>query len=115
MVKDAEEHAEEDRQFDELVQARNQADMMIHATEKTLKEAGDKVTDEEKTKIEAAIKDLQDVLKDGDKAAIEEKTKALTESSHQFHLTHFLLSHYCQSSQRILVVVIAQPTFSFVL
>ncbi len=81
MVKDAEEHADEDRKFDELVQARNQGDALVHATEKSLKEAGDKVTDEEKSAIEAAIKDLKEALKGNDKEAIEAKTKALSEAS----------------------------------
>lgn len=81
MVRDAEEHAEEDRKFDELIQARNQADAMVHATEKALKEAGDKVSGDEKEKIEAAIKELKEVAKGNDKAAIEEKTRLLTEAS----------------------------------
>lgn len=80
MVKDAEAHAEEDKQFHELVAARNQADAMIHATEKTLAEAKD-VSPEEKTAIETAITDLKAVVQGKDKAAIEEKTKTLTEAS----------------------------------
>jgi molecular chaperone DnaK len=81
MVKDAEAHAEEDRKFHELVGARNQADAMIHATEKSLGEMGDKVDADEKSRIEAAIKDLRDVMESGDKDAIESKTTALTEAS----------------------------------
>lgn len=81
MVRDAEAHAEEDRKFEELVGARNQADGMIHATRKTLEDAADKVTEEEKTAIEKAIEDLEAVLKGDDKEAIEEKTKVLTEAS----------------------------------
>ncbi len=81
MEKDAEAHAEEDRKFEELVQARNTADGMIHATRKTLEEAGDKATDEEKQAIESAIEDLEKALKDGDKEDIEAKTNALTEAS----------------------------------
>ena len=80
MVKDAEANAEEDRKFEELVTARNQADGMIHATRKTLEEASD-VGEEEKNKIETAIGDLEEVLKAGDKEAIEAKTKALTDVS----------------------------------
>ena len=79
MVKDAEIHAEEDRKFEELVTARNQADAMIHATEKSLTDLGDKVSAEDKTSIEAAIKDLREVLDGEDKEAIEAKTAALTE------------------------------------
>ena len=81
MVQEAESHADEDRQFRELVDARNQADALIHSTQKTLEEAGDKVSAEEKTAIEAAISALQEVLKGDDKAEIEEKTKALTDVS----------------------------------
>jgi len=81
MVADAESHAEEDRKFEEMVTARNQADGMIHATRKTLTDAADKVSEEEKTKIEAAIADLEEALKGDDKDEIEAKTNALTEAS----------------------------------
>ncbi len=81
MVKDAEAHAEEDRKFQELVSARNHADGMIHATEKTLSEMGDKVNADEKSRIESAITDLKAAIDKGDKAAIESKTQALTEVS----------------------------------
>jgi len=81
MVKDAEAHAAEDRKFHELVEVRNRADNMIHATQKSLKELGDKVESGEKSRIEAAIKDLQDAMKSDDKAAIEGKTAALAEAS----------------------------------
>ena len=81
MVADAEANAEADKQFEELIQARNTADGMIHATKKTLEEAGDKATAEEKAAIEKAIADLEDALKGDDKADIEAKTNALTEAS----------------------------------
>ena len=81
MVQDAEAHAEEDRKFQELVTVRNQADGMIHATEKTLADMGDKVDADEKSQIEAAIADLREVLDKDDKDAIESKTQALTEVS----------------------------------
>ncbi|MGB2064370.1 MAG: molecular chaperone DnaK, partial [Marinomonas gallaica] len=81
MVKDAEANAEEDRKFEELVQARNTADGMIHATRKTLTDAGDKATDEEKQAIESAITDLEAALESNDKDQIEEKTNALTQAS----------------------------------
>ncbi|HEX4937743.1 MAG TPA: molecular chaperone DnaK [Candidatus Kapabacteria bacterium] len=81
MVRDAESHAEEDRKFEELVTARNQADGLIHATKKTLADAADKVQPEEKSRIEAAILALEAALKGDDKADIEAKTKALTEAS----------------------------------
>jgi molecular chaperone DnaK len=81
MVQDAEVHAEEDRKFQELVTVRNQADGMIHSTEKTLADMGDKVDADEKSRIEAAIADLREVLDKDDKDAIESKTQALTEVS----------------------------------
>jgi molecular chaperone DnaK len=81
MVKDAESHAEEDKRFQELVTARNQADNMIHATEKSLKEIGDKVESEERNRIEQAISDLKEAIKGDDKAVIEQKTQTLAETS----------------------------------
>ena len=83
MVRDAESHAEEDRKFEELVTARNTADGMIHATQKTLADAGDKVEEAERTAIEAAIADLTEAVKGDDKADIEAKTQKLTEVSSQ--------------------------------
>jgi molecular chaperone DnaK len=81
MVRDAESHAEDDRRFEELVTVRNQADGLIHATRKTLDEAGDKATADEKTAIETAITELEAAMKVDDKDDIEAKTKALTEVS----------------------------------
>ncbi len=81
MIQDAESHAEEDKRFQELVGVRNQADTMIHATTKSLKEVGDKVSDEEKSSIEKAVEDLKEALKGSDKEDIEAKTTALTEAS----------------------------------
>ncbi len=81
MVKDAEAHAEEDRKARELVDARNQADNLVHATEKSLKELGDKVSGEERASIEAALSDLKDVIKKDDKGVIETKTQALAQAS----------------------------------
>jgi len=81
MVNDAEANAEADRLFEELITARNQGDAIVHATKKTLEEAGDKATEEEKTAIEAAISELEEALKGDDKEEIEAKTKALTEAS----------------------------------
>jgi len=81
MVKDAEAHAADDKKFHELVAARNQADNMIHATKKSLTDLGSEVTEDEKTKIEAAIKDLEEIIKSEDKDAIEAKTQALVEAS----------------------------------
>ncbi|MES9856475.1 MAG: molecular chaperone DnaK [Sedimenticola sp.] len=82
MVKDAEAHADEDRQFQELVQARNQADSMIHAIKKSMEELGDdKLEAGEKESIEAAIKELEEAVKGDDKDDIEAKTKTLTDAS----------------------------------
>jgi molecular chaperone DnaK len=81
MVRDAEAHADEDRKFEELVGVRNMADGMIHATRKTLEEAGDKVEESEKTAIEGAISELEEALKADDKDDIEAKTQKLTEAS----------------------------------
>jgi molecular chaperone DnaK len=83
MVNDAEAHAEEDKKARELVEARNQADAMIHGVRKSMTEMGDKLDAGEKEKIESAIKDLESVMKDDDKVAIEQKTQALAEASHK--------------------------------
>ena len=81
MVKDAEAHSADDKKFEEMVTVRNTADGMIHATKKTLEEAGDKASDEEKEAINTAIAELEKALKGDDKDAIETKTTALTEAS----------------------------------
>ncbi len=81
MVKDAESHAEEDAKFRELVDARNQGDAMIHATEKSMSELGEKVTSEERGAIESAMADLRKALEGDNKEAIESKTQALAEAS----------------------------------
>jgi molecular chaperone DnaK len=81
MVSDAESHAEEDRKFRELVDARNQADSLIHASEKTLNELGDKASSEERLNIENAVSDLKTALEKDDQDAIQAKTAALAEAS----------------------------------
>ncbi|WP_044410855.1 molecular chaperone DnaK [Thiomicrospira microaerophila] len=81
MVKDAEAHAEEDRKMKELVETRNQADAMVHATRKAMKDAGDDLDASEKEAIEAAIKDVEDAMKGDDKAKIDEKVQALAAAS----------------------------------
>ncbi len=81
MIKDAEANAAEDKKFEQLVTARNTADGLIHATRKTLADAGDKVDDAEKSKIEAAITALEDAMKAGEITQIEQRTKELTEAS----------------------------------
>ena len=79
MVRDAEANAEADRKFEELVQARNQADHLVHSTRKQLEEAGDKVPAEDRAAIESALSDLETAAKGEDKAAIEAKLQALAE------------------------------------
>ena len=81
MVQDAEANAEDDKKFEELVQARNAADTLIHGCKKTLDESADKVEPSEKESIEAAIADLEEALKGEDKDQIEEKTKSLADAS----------------------------------
>ena len=81
MIKDAEANSADDKKFEEMVTVRNTADGMIHATKKTVEEAGDKATDEEKEAINTAIVELEEALKGDDKDAIEAKTTALTEAS----------------------------------
>ena len=81
MVKDAEAHAEEDKKQRELIDARNQADNMIHATEKSLKEYGDKVSGADRAKIESLISELKDAVKGDNKDVITRKSEALMEAS----------------------------------
>ena len=81
MVADAEVHAEEDKKFRELVDVRNQAETMVHATEKTLADLGDKVEAEERGKIESAISDVKEAVKGDNKDVIDTKAKALAELS----------------------------------
>jgi len=78
MVKDAEANAEEDRKQRELVDARNQADGLIHATRKSYDELGDKITGDEKAPIDAAIVSLEEALKTDDKDEIEAKSRCIS-------------------------------------
>ncbi|MFR0675729.1 molecular chaperone DnaK [Enterobacterales bacterium AW_CKDN230030176-1A_HGKHYDSX7] len=81
MVRDAEANAEEDRKFEELVAARNQGDALVHSTRKMVTDAGDKVTADEKSAIEAAVVALETALKGDDKAAIDAKVEELSKVS----------------------------------
>jgi len=83
MISDAEEHADEDRKARELVDARNQAEALIHGTRKSVKELGDKLDSGEKTNIEAAIAELEAAVQGDDVEAIGAKTQALTQASHK--------------------------------
>ncbi len=78
MVREAESHAEEDARFEELVQARNGAEGLAHATRKTLEEAADKADDSEKAEIEAAIEEVETACKGNDKEAIDSAAEKLT-------------------------------------
>ncbi len=81
MVAEAEAHREEDRRARERIEARNQADTLIHVTEKTLREMGEKVPAEERARVESALSDLKGVLDTGDQATLEAKTQALAQAS----------------------------------
>jgi molecular chaperone DnaK len=81
MVNDAEANAAEDQKFEELVQARNTADGLAHAAKKTLEEAGDKASDEEKEAIESAIKEVEEAVKGDDKDAMDAAASKLSEAS----------------------------------
>jgi molecular chaperone DnaK len=81
MIRDAEANTEEDRKFEELASARNQGDALVHSTRKMISDAGDKVTAEEKTAIEAALVALETAIKGDDKAAIDAKVEELSKVS----------------------------------
>src|SRR5450830_1631255 len=81
MIRDAETNAEADKKFEELAAARNQGDALVHSTRKMITEAGDKVTAEEKTAIEAALVALEAAIKGDDKATIEAKVEELSKVS----------------------------------
>jgi molecular chaperone DnaK len=81
MVRDAESNAEEDQKFEARVNLRNQADGLLHATKKTLAEAGDKVDEDERQKVQSAIDGLDEALKSDESDAIEAKMNALSEAS----------------------------------
>ena len=81
MVKEAEANAESDKKLRETIEARNQAESLVHSTEKSLKDYGDKVSAEDKTAIETALTDLKGAIEGDDAEAIKEKTNALAEAS----------------------------------
>jgi molecular chaperone DnaK len=97
MVQDAEANVEEDKKFEELIQARNAADTLIHGCKKTLDESADKVEADEKENIESAITTLEEALKGEDKSDIEEKTKLLADASSS--LAQRLYAEQQQSAQ----------------
>ena len=79
MVKDAEANAEDDKKFEELVKTKNNADMLVHATRKTIEESADKLEDEEKNQVEEALKGLEEAISSEDIEAIESATKNLND------------------------------------
>ena len=79
MVKDAEANAEDDKKFEELVKTKNNADMLVHATRKTIEESGDKLTDEEKSQVEASVVELEKSIASEDTSAIEAATKGVND------------------------------------
>ncbi|XOV77431.1 MAG: molecular chaperone DnaK [Aestuariibacter sp.] len=81
MVRDAEDNAAEDKKFEELVQARNQGDAMVHSTRKQIEEVGSGLSDEDKAAIETALTALETAIKGDDKAEIEAKTQELIQAS----------------------------------
>ena len=81
MISEAEANADTDKDFRELVDIKNQADQVIHATEKSLEDLGEKVTNEERSNIESSLNDLKDAIKTDDKDKIESKLKTLSEAS----------------------------------
>jgi molecular chaperone DnaK len=85
MVQDAETHAEDDRKFHELVTARNNADAMVHATRSSLKELGDKFSEEDRKPIESAIEGVEEAMKGDDKETIESAVTKLAEAAQVIH------------------------------
>lgn len=83
MVQDAETYADDDRKAIELVTSRNQLDALIHSTQKSMKEYGDQLSDDEKTAVESALKEAQDVVKGDDKEVIDAKAEALSTAAHK--------------------------------
>jgi molecular chaperone DnaK len=79
MVKDAEANAEDDKKFEELVKTKNNADMLVHATRKTIDESGDKLTDDEKSQVEASVVALEEAITSENTDSIESATKDLND------------------------------------
>ena len=80
MVKDAEANAEDDKKFEELVKIKNNADMLVHATRKTMEESGDKLTDEEKSEVEVAVVSLEEAIASESSESMEAATKVLNDT-----------------------------------
>ncbi len=82
LVKEAETHADEDKQKHELITSRNQLDTLIYSTEKSVKEHGDKITEDEKAKVEEALKEAKEAVKSESKESIDQATQKITTASH---------------------------------
>ena len=100
MVKEAEEHSEEDKEKRELIDLRNQADQVVYQTEKTLKEHGDKVPDDDKKAIEEAAEELKKVKDTGSKEEIQAKMEALTQASHKLAEAMYKEAQAAQQAQQ---------------
>src|SRR5213082_3147105 len=99
MVKDAEAHAAEDKKQLEIVTSRNQLDSLLHSVQKSLKEYGDKLTAEEKAKIEAAVKDAEEAMKSEDKERIDAKAQALAQAAQKLGEKMYAEAQQAQGAQ----------------
>jgi len=99
MIKEAESHAEEDRKQRELIEARNQADQVVHLAEKSITEAGDSAPENDKQMLQKAIDEAKEIIKSGDKAEIENKSQALQKASNVFSQATAQSSNASSSSQ----------------
>jgi molecular chaperone DnaK len=99
MEKDAEAHAEEDKKQLETVTARNQLDSLVHSVKKSLKDYGDKLGGEEKSKIEAALKEAEEALKSGDKAALDAKAQTLAQAAQKLGEKMYAEAQQAQGAQ----------------
>jgi molecular chaperone DnaK len=99
MVKDAEAHAAEDKKMRELVDARNKAEQLVYATEKSLKDYGAKVTAEEKKKIEAAVSKLKEAVKGENVDAINRGVEELSQAAHKLAEEMYKTAQQAQGGQ----------------
>ena len=99
MVKDAEAHAAEDKKQLEIVTSRNQLDSLLHSVQKSLKEYGDKISADEKSKIEAAVKDAEEAMKSEDKAKIDAKAQALAQAAQKLGEKVYAEAQQAQGAQ----------------
>ena len=99
MVKDAEAHAAEDKKQLEIVTSRNQLDSLVHSVQKSLKEYGDKLAADEKTKIEAALKDAEEAMKSDDKEKIDAKAQALSQAAQKLGEKMYAEAQKAQGAQ----------------